>query len=163
MLVVSDTSPLSNLAIIGRLELLRAQFNEVTMPPAVARELAMLGDPVAQSVLSKARRDGWLVECSLPQGAPFPPELGDLDAGETEALRLALCLSADAVLIDEKEGRICATSLGIRTVGALGVLIAARRTGAIPSLKAEIDKLRHDAGFFLDHKLEARALAAVGE
>jgi len=56
MLVVSDTSPLSNLAIIGRLELLRAQFNEVTMPPAVTRELAMLGDTVAQFVLSKARR-----------------------------------------------------------------------------------------------------------
>ena len=38
MLVVSDTSPLSNLAVIGRLELLRQQFGPVSAPPAVCRE-----------------------------------------------------------------------------------------------------------------------------
>jgi len=54
MLVVSDTSPLSNLAIIGRLELLREQFSEVKIPPAVSSELAELDDPEAQSALSKA-------------------------------------------------------------------------------------------------------------
>ncbi len=40
MLAVSDTSPLSNLAIIGRLPLLREQFVEVWVPPAVVCELA---------------------------------------------------------------------------------------------------------------------------
>ena len=33
MLVVSNTSPLSNLAIIGRLDLLREQLRVVTIPP----------------------------------------------------------------------------------------------------------------------------------
>jgi predicted nucleic acid-binding protein len=49
MLVVSDTSPLSNLATIGRLSLLQEQFSEIWMPPAVAYELAALDRPPAQS------------------------------------------------------------------------------------------------------------------
>lgn len=77
MLVVSDTSPLSNLAIIGRLELLREQFAEVWMPPAVARELGALGDSPAQVALLEAVRAGWLKEMPLPSSAPFPAELND--------------------------------------------------------------------------------------
>jgi len=108
MLVVSDTSPLSNLAIIGRLALLREQFVEVWMPPAVARELAALVAPSAQAELSEAMVEGWLKMMPLPASAPFPAALQGLDAGETEALRLALSITTDGVLMDEKEGRQCA-------------------------------------------------------
>lgn len=163
MLVVSDTSPLSNLAIIGRLALLREQFAEVWMPPAVARELTALDAPSAQAALAEAVRTGWLKEMPLPASAPFPAGLRGLDAGETEALRLALSITAAAVLMDEKEGRQCAASLGIRTIGVLGILITAKQSGSIPSLRAEIDKLRRDAGFFVDKALESRVLAMVGE
>ena len=52
MLVVSDTSALSNLAIIGRLPLLREQFTEVRMPPAVASELTALRDTAARAELA---------------------------------------------------------------------------------------------------------------
>jgi len=38
MRVVSNTSPISNLAIIGRLSLLRQRYGRVTVPPEVARE-----------------------------------------------------------------------------------------------------------------------------
>ena len=163
MLVVSDTSPLSNLAIIGRLALLRQQFAEVWMPSAVARELAALGDSPAKVAILEAVRAGWLKEMPLPSSAPFPAELRGLDAGETEALRLALSLTADGVLMDEKEGRQRAAILHIRTIGVLGVLIAAKQSGAIPSLQAEIHKLRRDAGFFVDRPLERRVLGIVGE
>ena len=163
MVVVSDTSPLSNLAIIGRLALLREQFVEVWLPPAVARELAALKSPSAQAILSAAMRSGWLKEMPLPSSAPFPDGLRGLDAGETEALRLALSVAADGVLMDEKEGRQCATSLGIRTIGVLGVLIAAKHAGSIASLRDEIDRLRRDAGFFVDKALESQVLARVGE
>ena len=163
MLVVSDTSPLSNLAIIGKLALLREQFAEVWMPPAVARELTALDAPSAQAALAEAVRTGWLKEMPLPASAPFPVGLRGLDAGETEALRLALSITAAAVLMDEKEGRQCAASLGIRTIGVLGILIAAKQSGSIASLHAEIDKLRQLAGFFVDKALESRVLAMVGE
>jgi predicted nucleic acid-binding protein len=45
----------------------------------------------------------------------------------------------------------------------LGVLIAAKHAGSIASLHTEIEKLRRDAGFFVDRPLEARVLALVGE
>jgi uncharacterized protein len=40
MRVVSNTSPISNLAIIGRLELLKRRYGTVRIPPAVAAELS---------------------------------------------------------------------------------------------------------------------------
>ena len=39
MPVVSNTSPILNLAIIGQLDLLRQQFGEVLIPPMVLQEL----------------------------------------------------------------------------------------------------------------------------
>ena len=39
--VVSDTSAISNLLSIGRIELLRQVFGSVFIPPAVALELAV--------------------------------------------------------------------------------------------------------------------------
>jgi hypothetical protein len=40
MLVVSNTSPISNLAIVGRLEFLRRRYAVVHIPLAVANELS---------------------------------------------------------------------------------------------------------------------------
>lgn len=163
MLVVSDTSPLSNLALIGRLDLLHEQFSEVLMPPAVSRELSVLQDPVARLALTKAVADGWLVEMALPREAPFPEELQGLDPGETEALRLASFLSAERVLMDEREGRLRASALGIRTIGVLGVLLVGKRDGKVASIKAEMNLLRQEAGFFISPDLETEVLKLAGE
>jgi uncharacterized protein len=38
-IVVADTSPLLNLALIDRLDLLRSQFSSLTVPPTVRSEL----------------------------------------------------------------------------------------------------------------------------
>lgn len=163
MLVVSDTSPLSNLAIIDRLDLLREQFRVVQMPGAVARELAAVPSSRARMALANAIRDGWLVESALPISAPFPDELMGLDAGEIEAIRPALVLKADRILMDEKEGRQRAVAQGLQTVGIIGVLIVAKQNGCIQSLAAEIVRLRAEAGFFVDRALEIRALEIAGE
>ena len=55
MLVVSNTSPICNLAIIGRLELLRLQFGEILIPPAVKIELNMLRDANARKAIDTAK------------------------------------------------------------------------------------------------------------
>lgn len=47
MLVVSNTSPIANLAIIGRLILLHRQFREIWIPGAVQAELDRLSHPGA--------------------------------------------------------------------------------------------------------------------
>ena len=163
MRVVSDTSPLSNLALIGRLGLLREQFAEVLMPRAVSRELSALRDATASLTLDRAMADGWLKETALPDDSPFPSELQGLDPGETEALRLALSISADRVLMDEWDGRMRATALGVRTIGVLGVLIVGKRSGSIVSMKVEIARLREEAGFFISRDLQEQVLAMAGE
>ena len=47
MLAVSNTSPISNLAIIGRLDLMKSQFPVVWIPTAVGDKLAANPDPAA--------------------------------------------------------------------------------------------------------------------
>jgi|SRR5258705_5406935 len=49
-----------------------------------------------------------------------------LDPGEMAAIALALELKADAVLIDETDGRQAARRHGLATIGVLGVLVRAR-------------------------------------
>ncbi|CCQ37652.1 uncharacterized protein Nmlp_3527 [Natronomonas moolapensis 8.8.11] len=58
-LVVGDTSPLLNVALIGRLDLLREQFDGVTAPEQVWDELAA-GDDGLDDL--RALRDGGFLE-----------------------------------------------------------------------------------------------------
>jgi predicted nucleic acid-binding protein len=56
MLAVSNTSPISNLASIGCLELLKSQFPDLWIPDAVAEELTAHPDPVAQATIQNTNR-----------------------------------------------------------------------------------------------------------
>ncbi len=60
MRVVSNTSPLSNLAIIGRLELLQRRYGQILIPAEVASELAVLSHPTGACLLRSALAQGWL-------------------------------------------------------------------------------------------------------
>jgi predicted nucleic acid-binding protein len=62
---VSNTSPISNLAIIGRLNLLRSQFQEIWIPSAVHAELGQLSHAAAWNEILQARYDGWIKPRSL--------------------------------------------------------------------------------------------------
>lgn len=44
MIVVSNTSPLSNLAAIGRLEILQQLYGRILIPPAVYQEIIDSGE-----------------------------------------------------------------------------------------------------------------------
>ena len=86
-----------------------------------------------------------------------------LDLGEAEALSLASEIRADLVLLDESAARSKAANLGLSHTGVLGILRRARQTGHIPSLKAEIQRLRYEAGFFINPALERTLLISIGE
>jgi uncharacterized protein len=162
MLVVSNTSPLSNLAIIGRLKEFREQFGAVVIPPAVEVELNRNPIANAREVLARAMDEGWIRVTLLTR--PVPAELLQaLDLGEAEALSLALEVKAGMVLLDESAARSRAAKLGIPHTGVLGILRRARQTGRIVSLKTEIQRLRTEAGFFIDAALEKALVISVGE
>jgi len=163
MLAVSNTSPLSNLASIGRLELLRSQFPELWIPDAVAVELDSHPDPVARATIQNAIRVQW-IQIRTPQDSGLLRLLSlQLHRGEAEAIALANDLNADFVLIDEQEGRQLASRTGLAVAGVLGVLLRAKRTGEIAAVKPEMENLRTKAHFFVSRQLEMRILAAAGE
>ena len=163
MPAVSNTSPVSNLAFINRLDLLRSQFSELWIPPAVATELQAHPDQAALAAIEASIRDQW-IRIAAPQDTPLRRMLTlQLHAGEAEAIALAADLKADAVIIDEQEGRSLASQAGLFVTGTLGVLLRAKQAGAIEAVKPEIQALRIKTRFFLSSSLEAAVLSSAGE
>ncbi len=162
MLAVSDTSPLLNLAIVGRLALLRQQLGEVWIPPAVLDELRVESDRPGSQQLCQAVREGWLRVEQLEDQSVAQMLRRELDWGEAEAIALALQSQAAWTLLDEREGRRIAKSLGLRVTGILGVLLRARREGQLSSVQSAMEELREKAGFRIGAELFAALVAKGG-
>lgn len=80
----------------------------------------------------------------------------DLDAGESEAIALAIELKAGLILMDERKGTDVARALGLATVGVVGVLLEAKRAGHLEAVMPLIDQLVTDLGFFVSRPLRER-------
>lgn len=120
MPVVSNTSPVLNPAIVGRLALLHEQFGEVWIPAAVMEELRVTEDLPGSQAVREAVQAGWLVVENVADQALARVLQRDLDKGEAEAIALAVQAKAECVLLDEREGRKAAKSLGLRVTGTRG-------------------------------------------
>jgi predicted nucleic acid-binding protein len=163
MLVVSNTSPVSNLAIIGRLGLLQERYESVLIPPAVKSELDALTHPGGKNRVEEALRAGWLKVEPLPAAATALALPVILDPGEIEAIQLGRHLSADKLILDDALARTAARALGLKFTGLLGELVFAKNAGTVPLVKAEITRLRTEARFFVSAEVEAAILAGAGE
>jgi len=123
--VVADTSPIFYLLAIGHVDILPRLFGKVLVPNAVRNELF-------HPTVSAAVHDwitgvpAWLVVTQVH--AIDDVALQALDAGERDAIGLALSLHADLILIDERKGTAVALGKGFEVIGTLGILsLAARR------------------------------------
>jgi len=163
MLVVSDASPVLNLAIIDRLDLLQQQFGKVWLPQAVIDELRIEGDLPGSAVIRQAWRAGWLGPEVVQDRVRVSILRRDLDLGEAEAIALALQQRADWLLLDEREGRRIAKSLGLRVTGVLGILLRARLEGLLPSMREAMDQLRNLADFRIGADLYDQLLESAHE
>lgn len=161
---ISNTSPLTNLAVIGQLERVREQLSEVAVPPAVWREMLTLPHQPGRNALLAAKDAGWLTVMPLANNALAKSlRLSGLDEGESEAIALAVDTSARLLLIDEKKGRAAARQLGVSVAGALAIIAAAKKTGVIPSAKKLINDLKIEAGFYVSAAVEKNTLHLAGE
>ena len=141
---------------IGLLGLLPGIYGNVLIPEAVWSELAR------GSLAVVAGPPPWLA-VGVVADRRLVSELGaELDAGESEAIALALEQRADLLLIDEQMGREAATRLGIKITGLLGVLVIAKHRGMLPSVEPQIRALRA-VDFWLSDELVERILRQVGE
>lgn len=161
MHVVSNSSPLINLARIGKLTLLRELFGVLIVPDAVWQEVVVegAGQPGADEVRSAA----WIQRQAVMNTQLAQALQQDLDAGEAEAIALSLELGADLLLMDENLGRQTARHLGLRYVGLIGALVMAKRRGLISAVKPHLDLLRDIAGFRVDAALYDHVLKDQSE
>ncbi len=159
-LVVSNTTPVSNLIRIGQLPLLERLFGRVLIPEQVAEELEqgkhILGDyreaPGAAALITEVPLDGPLLRQLAMR----------LDEGEARAIALALAWRASLVLMDELAGRKVAAYHGLRCVGTLGVLLEAKRQGHVEQLGPLVEALER-ASFRMSAELKAYVLRVAGE
>ena len=158
MIIISDTSPISNLLQIGEIDILRAVFDRVMIPPSVYREIC----EVDQNRRALSNLD-WIETRKVTDTALRDKLSQTLDPGEAEAIALAIELSADYLLIDESLGRSVADKLGVKITGLLGVLLQAKDRGHILAVKPYIDRLVSEVGFRLARELIDDVLYQAGE
>lgn len=161
MIVVSNTSPIINLAAIGQLELLQKLYGKLIIPEAVFHEISAI-DP-DQLRTTKIQSLSWIKTQSVTNQALVASLLLELDRGEAEAIILAVEKKADLLLLDERRGRTVAYQLGIKFIGLLGILIEAKHQQIISAVKPLLDELIAKAGFWVSTHLYNCVLKAAGE
>ena len=158
MIVVSDTTTITNLLKIKLLLLIKGLYGQILIPQAVYDELA---------VLSSQKRiidsNDWMKVVQLKRFDLYDKLREILDKGESEAIALAIELNSDFLIIDEAKGRKVAKSYGIKIIGLLGILILAKEEGLIPAVKPYLAELRHKIGFRVSEKLYETILKQAGE
>ena len=161
MIVVSDTSPVLNLARIGRLELLPLLYRQVLIPSAVYQELTRSKKDLPPAIDLASLP--WLKVATAKDQNRVQELREDLDPGEAEAIVLAIECRADLLLVDERRGRRTATAAGLTVTGLLGVVARAKQAGLIDLAKPVLDELIHVARFWIGPELYAEVLEELGE
>lgn len=159
-LVISNTTPISNLIRIQQLPLLARLFGEVVVPTQVEAELER-----GEHVLGRWRQapGASCIVVEAPLDGPFLRQLlVRLDAGEAAAIALAVERQAPLLLMDELEGRRVAAYHGVKIAGTLGILLEAKRRGAVDRVRPLVDALER-SNFRISAALRARVLADAGE
>lgn len=161
MIVVSNTSPIINLAAVGRLDLLRQLYKKIVIPQAVYDEITSSSQekPGAKEV----RNSPWIEKSKAKDQRLVNALIVEIDQGEAEAIVLALEMKADLLLIDERIGRNVASRFDVRFIGLLGVLIHAKRRGLVQNVRPILQDLASKAGFWMSRELHAKVLQAAGE
>ena len=128
MIVISDTSPINYLILIGEIDVLEKLFKRIVVPQAVFIEL--------QHPKTPHRVTDWIdnapswLEVRHADASLFTPSkrIGD---GEREAIALAIELKADAVLIDDRDGTQEARRQSLIALGTVNLLERAAEKGLL--------------------------------
>lgn len=124
ILVVSDTSPLNYLVLIGVEHVLPSLYGSVVIPSQVLGELTHAETPAIVRDWA-LNLPNW-IEVWTGDASRFPT----LDEGEAAALEMALSSNAK-LLVDEADARLMAHSLGVATIGTIGILTEAHEGGLV--------------------------------
>lgn len=148
-IIISDTSCLIILSKIGQLELLHKLYREVTTTPEIAEEFG----ETLPSWLKIAEVEDKLRQQIL--------EL-QIDKGESSAIALALQIPGSTLILDDIKARKVATKLKLTITGTLGIILKAKRSGHISSVKKVLDDIK-TTNFRISPELETIILKEAGE
>lgn len=160
MIVISDTSCIGYLIIIDRLFLLKDNFFEIVIPQTVHKEVLQLSEKYD---LSKYLHSDWISISTIKNNNLYNELLKIVDEGESEAIVLSQEIHADLLLIDERKGTEIARSLGIRTIGLLGVLLLSKQKKIIPLVQPILDELITNTTFRITEILYTNVLKQANE
>lgn len=159
-MIVSDTTPVSNLIQLGLPDLPYRMWGPLTIPQAVASELDGGVDFLGN----------WRTACEkfihiLPVGRdPLVEQLLlSLHSGEAEALTLAIRHKASLLLCDDLDGRKLAAYHNVRVTGTLSVLLKSKSLGLIDSVTPLLDRLRKEILFRFTDDLYRQVQLLAGE
>ena len=160
MTVICNATPLINFAAINRLDILETAFVQIVIPQAVYDETTVRGFLGSEFVL-QAISSKWLQVRSVSTIAPnIPPEL---DKGEREAIALVLEIGEQRILLDEREARQVAQSLGLQVIGTLGILLLAKNREIITQVQPLLDAMIDSAQYWVSRTLYEQVLRQAGE
>jgi predicted nucleic acid-binding protein len=146
--IISDTSCLILLEKIGRMEILKAMFEQVVVTEEVAEEFGALPN--------------WIDVKPLKDKQLFNELRLELGSGEASSIAFAIEVEGSLLIIDERKGRKKAEELGLSIIGSLGVLLKAKQKGVIPSLLEVIQEI-NKTDFRISEAIKLKLLGEAGE
>lgn len=153
MIIVSNTSPINYLILIGQIDLLPELFRQIIIPQAVYSELSDTEAPKLVRTWIATLPD-WLKIQPVSQASDTIIDL--LDPGERAAILLAQELNADLILLDDMKARRAAKDRGLSITGILGILDQAA-TMKLIDLPAAVQSLQNTS-FWVSDTLFQRLL-----
>lgn len=152
--VVVNASPLICLSKSGLLDLLPSMFKDIVVPDLVVKEIMAKG-----GVGPNLGR--WIKRI---EDVPIAPQVASWDMGDGESAVLSFAFSNKEywAVIDDREARRCAMSLGCRFTGTVGIIVLAKRRGIITSVSDSLEKLKN-AGLWLSDSFVEDVCKKSGE
>jgi predicted nucleic acid-binding protein len=160
-MTVINTSPAIHLHAVlpGGLGSLAGLIGEVIVPWEVGQELAAghAKDARCQEIQSLPG-----IHHRSHRVAVHPLLSAQIDMGEAAVIQTALDEAHDAVILDDLKARRIAQTLGLQVTGTLGILLQAKQSGLLPSVRNAIAAIEA-RGMWIAPALAAKAIHLAGE
>ena len=162
MKVVSNSAPLIGLSTISQLDLIRKLWGRIAIIEVVFKEtvVAGKGKPGALDIADACH--GWIKVITAKNRQEVAALRAVLDEGEAEVITLGQKTKANLLLLDNKEPRLFAKSLGFEVLGTVGIIKMAWRKGLVRDPVRQLRQLRLK-GFWIDDMFFNRILSDMTE
>jgi predicted nucleic acid-binding protein len=148
-IIIADTSCLILLSKVGNLELLRELYDKVFVTPEIAEEF---GTELPPFIFIREAKDKLKIKILRLH----------LDNGESSGIVLAMETLQSVIILDDLKARKIAKQLDIPFTGTIGIIVKAKKSGIIKSIKPILEKIKQ-TNFRVSKEIETIALFEAGE